>query len=127
MCSKYIQTAKDLADQFIVTSKPIADDDLIHFLINGLNPTFHMFVTTFSLITQDNFFSFDEFHHALLNHERLINQQHTTAKDISTFALFTNKANHRHFPLKSKPQQPYNSSHQQYHLQQQPYSPRNTN
>jgi hypothetical protein len=49
-CSEYLQTA-------------------IHFLISGLNPTFNAFVTTFSLITRDNSFSFDDFQHELLNHE----------------------------------------------------------
>jgi hypothetical protein len=63
-----------LADQLAFIGKPIEYDGLIHFLTSGLNPTFHAFVTTLSLITQDNSFSFDEFQHALLNHERLIDQ-----------------------------------------------------
>lgn len=68
-CSEYLQTAKQWADQLAAIGKPIEDDDLIHFLISGLNPTFNAFVTTFSLITRDNSFSFDDFQHELLNHE----------------------------------------------------------
>jgi hypothetical protein len=114
-CSEYLQSAKVLADQLAAIGKPIEDDDLIHFVISGLNPTFNAFITTFSLLNRDNSLSFDDFQHDLLNHERLLNQQQVVVPDNSHFALFSNKTGTRNFTPRNKMQQqpPFRSSHQQ--------------
>jgi hypothetical protein len=80
-----------LADQLAVIGKPIDDDDLINFVMSGLNPTFNAFVTTFTLLLSRDKPSFDDFQNELLSHEMLLNQQQLAAPDTSTFALFSHK------------------------------------
>jgi hypothetical protein len=88
-CSDYIQSAKLYSDQLAAVGKPIPDDDLISFLLNGLNPTFNTFVTTVSLLTRERQLTLDDFQEELINHEMLLNQQQAFFADTSTFALFT--------------------------------------
>jgi len=90
-CSEYITDAKSLADQLAVIGKPIDDDDLINFVMSGLNPTFNAFITTFTLLLSRDKTSFDDFQNELLSHEMLLNQQQLAAPDTSTFALFSHK------------------------------------
>lgn len=94
-CSDYILEAKNWSDQLAAIGKPIEDDDLINFLISGLNPTYNAFITTFTLISRDKSLSFDDFQNELLSHEMLLNQQQLAAPDVSTFALFTNRPGYR--------------------------------
>ena len=46
-CSTYLDTVKTLVDQFTAASKPVDDQDLINFLLNGLyssyTPFFYLF------------------------------------------------------------------------------------
>jgi hypothetical protein len=90
-CSEYIQSAKLYSDQLAAVGKPIPDEDLISFLLNGLNPTFNTFVTTVSLLTRERQLTLDDFQEELINHEMLLNQQQALSADTSTFALFTQK------------------------------------
>lgn len=50
-CSEYLQIAKSLADQLTAIGKPLLEDDLIYFILNGLNPSFNTFIASFSLVT----------------------------------------------------------------------------
>lgn len=93
-CSKYLQGAKPLANQLVAIRKPTDDKDLISFIFNGLNgfnPSFHSFVTSFSLATQDNLLSFADFQDELLNHEMFLQQQQAAVQDPSNFALIMQK------------------------------------
>jgi hypothetical protein len=45
--------AKLWADQISAARKPIEDDDLISYVISGLNPHFNTFVTDHSFTTQE--------------------------------------------------------------------------
>jgi hypothetical protein len=112
---------KVLDDQLAVIDRPIAaidrpieDDDLIHFVISGLNPTFNAFIKTFLLLNRYNSLSFDDFQHDLLNHERLLNKQHVVVPNSSHFAMFSNKTSTQNFTPRNKmqQQQPFKSSHQ---------------
>lgn len=94
-CSDHLQFAKNLADQLAVIGKPLNDEDLISTIINGLNPSFINFVTNFAFATREKSISFDEFQDMLLNHEMLLNKVATP--DVSTFALFAQKACPRNF------------------------------
>jgi len=77
-----------LANQLAAgTGNPIIDEELISFIINGLNPPFTSFITTYSFATWENQISFDDFQDELLSHEILLNQQQTKAIDNSTIAL----------------------------------------
>jgi hypothetical protein len=64
---EYIQSAKVWFDQLVAIGKPVLDEDLISFLLNGLNPSFNTFVTTVSLLTKENLL--DDFQDELINHE----------------------------------------------------------
>lgn len=73
-CSEFLKTAKNWAGQLAAIGKPIDEEDLISFILSGLNPTFTSFVTFYSLATRDKSLSFTDFQDQLLSHEMLLNQ-----------------------------------------------------
>jgi hypothetical protein len=79
--------------------KPVEDDDLISFVVSGLNPLFNTFVTVHSFTTCTTEMTFANFQLELLNHEMLLeNQQHKTATpETGSFALYTNKQSPSNF------------------------------
>jgi hypothetical protein len=48
-CSEYLKNAQSLSNQLAAIGKPIDDEDLISYIISGLNPSFNAFVTVFSI------------------------------------------------------------------------------
>lgn len=60
-CVEYLQTAKSWADQLAAVGKAIDDDDLISYVIGGLNPSFNSVVTIVSFTTRDEPLTFDDF------------------------------------------------------------------
>jgi hypothetical protein len=76
------------------------DEDLITYLMNGLNPTFNSFITIISIITRDKTLSLEDFQEELLNHETLLNHQQSKAANTSTFAFFNHKSSTRTFSPK---------------------------
>jgi len=76
-----------LTNQLTAASNRITDEELISFIINGLNPPFTNFITTYSFSTRENQISFNVFQDELLSHEMLLNQQQAKATDSSTFSL----------------------------------------
>jgi hypothetical protein len=96
-CSEYIQSSKLYSDQLVAVGKPIPNEDLISFILNGLNLTFNTFVTTVSLLTRERQLTLDDFQEELINHEMLLNQQQALSADTSTFALFTQKQGQKPF------------------------------
>lgn len=96
-CSEYLQKAKLLADQLAVVSKPIDDEDLITFIINGLNPSFNSLIPVYNYATRDKQPFFEDFQAELLSHEMLLDQQQARAIDSSTFALYSHKGQNRNF------------------------------
>jgi hypothetical protein len=53
--------AKSWADQLATMGKPIDDDDLISFIISGLNPSFNAFISTFNFATHETLLLYDDF------------------------------------------------------------------
>jgi transposase InsO family protein len=107
-CTNYLQTAKSWADQLAAMGKPVDEEDLISFIISGLNPSFNVFITTFNLTTRDSPLPYADFERELLNHETLLaNQISQTTKETPSFALFSNKPSNKNhgpqFPSPSKP------------------------
>lgn len=74
-CATYLRSAKAIVDQLAAIQKAISDEDLISFIISGLNPTFYTFVTMFTVTTRDKSLSFADFQDEILNHEVLLTQQ----------------------------------------------------
>jgi len=105
-CFEFLQTAKLYAGQLAVAGKMIEDDELISYIISGLNLSFNSFITSFSLATHESSLSFNVFHDELLNRESLLNQQ-VISPDASDIALMAQRPNSRLFSPKHKP--PFNS------------------
>jgi hypothetical protein len=92
-CTEYLHLAKQWADQLSAAGKPVDDDDMISYVIGGLNPCFNTFVTVHSFTTQERDMNFADFQSELLNHEMLLEsqQQHAISAETGSFALYTNK------------------------------------
>jgi hypothetical protein len=89
--AEYLKIAKTWANQLAIIGKPTDDEDLISFIISGLNPNFNSFVTSYGLATRDNPLSFVDFQDELLSHEMLLNQQQPDTPDAFNFALFVQR------------------------------------
>jgi hypothetical protein len=111
-CSEYLQNAKIWSDELAAVGKPIADEDLISFIVNGLNPSFNSFISAYTFATRENQLSFEDFQAELLSHEMLLEQQQTHATDPSMFALYSHKGPNRNFQPKNKT--PHNGSSVKY-------------
>jgi hypothetical protein len=96
-CIEYLNMAKQWANQLAAVGKPVDDDDLISFIISGLNPAFISFITAFNFAVQDKEMKFADFQSELLSHEILLeNQQHhTLTPETGSFAFYTNKSNNQ--------------------------------
>jgi hypothetical protein len=90
---EYLNQAKSWVDQLAVVGKLVDDDDLISFIISGLNPLYHSFIVAFSLAICSCEMSFLDFQSELLSHEILIeNQNHqTVTHEAPAFALYSNR------------------------------------
>jgi hypothetical protein len=64
-----LDEVKTLADELSIVGKPIADSDLILSVLNGLNSSFHSFVTMYMLLSREKSMPFSDFHAELLNHD----------------------------------------------------------
>jgi hypothetical protein len=89
-CADYVNAAKSLADQLTMVGKPVLDEDLISYLIGGLNPRYNAFITSFTLMTKDATMSLAEFQTLLLSHEQLLNSQDAYSEP-SSFAMHAQK------------------------------------
>jgi hypothetical protein len=100
-CTEYLNQAKQWADQLSTAGKPIDDDDLISFVVSGLNPMFHTFVTIHSFATRDNDMTFADFQSELLNHEIILENQQcpTITPETGSFALHAKQNQNIHHTL----------------------------
>jgi len=71
-CTDYLLAAKNLADQLAAMGKGVEDEDLISYVIGGLNPSYHTFVATFTYGNCDAAVPFEDFQTELLNYEQLL-------------------------------------------------------
>jgi len=92
--------AKAWTDQLKAVGKPIDDNDLISYILSGLNPAYIGFITTFNFSSRLSTISFEDFQAELLNHEILLanqqhsspgNQQYSSNTELGNFALFSQK------------------------------------
>jgi transposase InsO family protein len=97
-CSDYVHAAKTLADHLAMVGKPVSDEDLISYIIGGLNPRYNAFITSFALMTKDESITLEDFQTLLISHEQLLNNQSADAENTS-FALHAQKtSNSPHRP-----------------------------
>jgi hypothetical protein len=99
-CTEYLTVAKNWADQLAAVGKPVEDDDLISFIISGLNPMFNSFITAFSFAVRDHEMSFNDFRSELLSYEILLQnqQQQAITPEPGSFALHINQSHQPNFP-----------------------------
>ncbi|KAF5470848.1 hypothetical protein F2P56_011336, partial [Juglans regia] len=113
-CTNYLATAKSLADQLAVVGKPESENDLLSYVLSGLNSTYNPFVTSISFALRYSPISFDDFQSELLSYEIMIdNQAHVSSMEQLAFAMVAGKNpreggqwhNKRNFPLKHSARQ----------------------
>ncbi|KAL6347614.1 hypothetical protein AAG906_026142 [Vitis piasezkii] len=71
-CSEYLENAKNLANQLAAGGKPVDDQDLISFLLGGLQSSYTPFVTSFNFASRNTDFTFEDFQAELLGYENLL-------------------------------------------------------
>ncbi|KAJ0017008.1 hypothetical protein Pint_11628 [Pistacia integerrima] len=92
MTSSGIVNGSSKADQLSATGKSIENNDLISYVVGGLNPIFTPFITILNFATRDHSISFDDFQTELLNFEQLLEAQNKNLPSEGTqMAFFTNK------------------------------------
>ncbi|KAG6737760.1 hypothetical protein POTOM_059290 [Populus tomentosa] len=52
-CQQFLDEVKSFADELSTEGKPVDDSDLLLYVLNGLNSTFHSFVTTYMLLAKE--------------------------------------------------------------------------
>ena len=92
-CSDYLENAKNLADQLVAAGKPVDDQDLIFFLLGGLQSSYTPFVTSFNFASRNTDFTFEDFQAKLLGYENLLDvNQSVPGTDSTHFAFSANKS-----------------------------------
>ncbi|KAF9667292.1 hypothetical protein SADUNF_Sadunf15G0007400 [Salix dunnii] len=109
-CTEYIQAAKGWANQLAAVGKSIDDDDLISYIISGLNTAYTPFITSFSFATRHTSLSFNEFQSELISYETLLETQiKSVPPEAGQFALFNQYRNSPGFNKKQRYGQPRHS------------------
>ena len=99
-CSEYLESAKTLADQLAAAGKPVDDQDLISFLLGGLQSSYTPFVTSFNFASRETDFTFEDFQAELLGYENLLDVNHSVHNtDGPHFAFAANKSKAPTAPL----------------------------
>ncbi|WJZ98369.1 hypothetical protein VitviT2T_016897 [Vitis vinifera] len=92
-CSEYLESAKTLADQLAAGGKPVDDQDLISFLLGGLQSSYTPFFTSFNFASRETDFTFEDFQAELLGYENLLDVNHSVHNtDGPHFAFAANKS-----------------------------------
>ncbi|KAF9672596.1 hypothetical protein SADUNF_Sadunf11G0058600 [Salix dunnii] len=91
-CQQFLDAVKSLADELSAVGKPIDDSNLILSILNGLNSSFHSFVTTYMLLAKEKSMSFSDFHAELLNFD-LMQKFHsqTLQQEMGSYAFCSHK------------------------------------
>jgi hypothetical protein len=101
-CLDYITTAKECADQLAVIGKPVHDDDLITYIIGGLNSVFNPFIAFFYFATRKNGFTLEDFQAELLSYEALLENQNKSLPPDAGQMAFLAQNRGTHYPRKPK-------------------------
>ncbi|KAG6792959.1 hypothetical protein POTOM_002126 [Populus tomentosa] len=91
-CQNFLDEVKNLADEFSTVGKPIVYSDLILSILNGLNSSFHSFVTTYMLFSREKSMPFLDFHAELLNYDFMQQfHSHYIQSKAGSYALYSHK------------------------------------
>ena len=91
-CQSFLDEVKSLSDELSAIGKPVEDSNLILFVLNGLNSSFHSFVTIYMLLAKEKSMSFSDFHAELLNYDLMQKfHNHTIQPKTSSYDLYSHK------------------------------------
>ncbi|GKV02423.1 hypothetical protein SLEP1_g14860 [Rubroshorea leprosula] len=79
-------TGEVLADELATIDKPLTNDDLMVYVLNGIGPKFHEIST--SLRARDKPLSFEELHDRLVAHEESMDMEETRLDNTPVTAYF---------------------------------------
>ncbi|GKU88975.1 hypothetical protein SLEP1_g3180 [Rubroshorea leprosula] len=88
--SEYLRTLKAVADELGTIDRPLSDDDLTIYILNGLGPEFREIAA--SLRTRDTSLSFDDLHDRLVAHEESLRWEDTKLASTPFTAHFARAA-----------------------------------
>ncbi|WKA04893.1 hypothetical protein VitviT2T_022890 [Vitis vinifera] len=88
------------SDQLAAAGKPVDDQDLISFLLGGLQSSYTPFVTSFNFASRETDFTFEDFQAELLGYENLLDVNYSVHNtDGPHFAFAANKSKAPTAPL----------------------------
>jgi hypothetical protein len=91
-CQQFLDEVKSFADELSDVGEPVDDSDLILSVLNGLNSSFHSFVTTYMLLANEKSMLFSDFHVELLNYDLMQKfHGHSIQPEAGPYALYTHK------------------------------------
>jgi hypothetical protein len=93
-CSEFLSETKSYSDLLAAAGQPVEDEDLISYILGGLNPAYITFITLFNFTTRTTSMTFEEFQTELLNHEILLGnhqQLQQPSTELGNFALYSQK------------------------------------
>ena len=91
-CQSFLDEIKSLSNELSTIGKPVEDSDLILSVLNGLNSSFHSFVTTYMLLTKEKSMPFSDFHAELLNYDLMQKfHNYTIQPETGSYALYSLK------------------------------------
>ena len=81
-----------------MVGKPVDDDDLVSYVLSGLNASYCPFVTGLSVNTRNSPITFEDFHAELLSHEIFLDNHHSSIPPgNNSFAMFSNRKPSNYF------------------------------
>ncbi|RVW24983.1 hypothetical protein CK203_110147 [Vitis vinifera] len=91
-CQSFLDEVKFLSDELSAIGKPVEDSDLILSVLNGLNSSFHSFVTIYMPACKGKIHVFSDFHAELLNYDLMQKfHNHTIQPKTSSYDLYSHK------------------------------------
>jgi hypothetical protein len=94
-CSEFLRETKSCAALLAAASQPVEDEDLISYVLGGLNSAYTTFITLFNFSTRTTTMSFEDFQAELLNHEIFLGHhkqsQQPPSAESGNFALYSHK------------------------------------
>ena len=91
-CQSFLDEIKSLSNESSTIGKPVEDSDLIFSVLNGLNSSFHSFVTIYMLLAKEKSMPFFDFHVELLNYDLMHKfRNHTIQLETGSYALYSLK------------------------------------
>ncbi|GKV37975.1 hypothetical protein SLEP1_g45934 [Rubroshorea leprosula] len=82
----YLRSIKAIADELGTVDRPLTDDDLTVYILNGLGPEFREIAA--SLRTRDSSLSFDDLHDRLVAHEESLKRDEPKLDSAPVSAMF---------------------------------------